>query len=95
MEPDLTEAQIEELSPKVVDGKIVYSSRNMILADAKLRWPDHVEVKEGDKFLVGETFVHGAWHPLKTSPVVSIDRENNLVMTRNSYYKLIDDSLAG
>lgn len=95
----MTPEQIAALSPKVgedrVDGKIVYSAREMVVVDAKLRWPNHPDVKEGDVFLAGESFVHDGWHPIRTSPITHIDRENNLVHTRNSVYLLTDAQLKG
>lgn len=76
-----------------INGKIVHPARNMELVKARTLWPKRLDIPEDAQVLVGESYVHDDWHPIRTSLIHNVDRENNLVETRNSFYRLTDGKL--
>ncbi|ARV76794.1 hypothetical protein PHABIO_163 [Pseudomonas phage Phabio] len=71
------------------NNKLVYHTRKCVITACKDLMPD-TEGLEGKFVMVHEIFVHDEWHSSRSSLIVGV--EGNDIETRNSVYRVIDDS---
>lgn len=78
-------------NPKCIDGleKLVYCCRNTVVTHCPDLMPGRPEL-EGKYVLVHEIYVHDDWHWSKSSLIIGINGKD--IETRNSIYRVVDDS---
>lgn len=78
-------------NPKREEGnkKLIYAARNVWVVKANsIR--QHESHTDDHTILIGEAYIHDEWTTVRTSYIASINGKD--VETRNSVYRVIDDS---